>query len=230
MEYYDDELGKIIFRRNARAKRIVLRTKPDSLVITLPYSADIKEGLEAIEEFRADLLKRKEKNAHSLLNEETQLVTLTFSVHIFRTKRANFYFSLKDTVLHIACPEDTDYANPNVQNLLHKNIEHFLRIEAKRVLPQRLQELAQKYGFHFNQVKINNSKGRWGSCSTKKIINLSYFMMLLPQHLIDYVLLHELTHTLEMNHSERFWKHLDNITDNQSLLLREELRRYKTHI
>ena len=230
MEFHDDELGKIIFRRNARAKRIILRIKPDSLVITLPYLATVKEGLDAIEKYRADLLKRRLKTAYVLLNDETQLETRTFSVQIFHTKRSNFYFSLKDAVLHIACPENTDYAEPNVQDLLRKGIERFLRIEAKRVLPQRLQELAQKHRFHFNQIKINSSKGRWGSCSTNKDVNLSYFLMLLPQHLIDYVILHELTHTLEMNHSDRFWKQLDKVTDNQSLSLRKELKEYKTHI
>jgi predicted metal-dependent hydrolase len=79
-------------------------------------------------------------------------------------------------------------------------------------------------------VKINSSRGRWGSCSAKKTINLSLFLLLLPQHLIDYVLLHELCHIREMNHSVRFWKLLDSFTDEKALQLREELKGYKTEI
>ena len=76
-------------------------------------------------------------------------------------------------------------------------------------------------------MKINASTGRWGSCSARGDINLSLHLMLLPLHLIDYVLLHELCHTREMNHGPRFWALLDRMTDGKARALCEELKSFR---
>lgn len=102
--------------------------------------------------------------------------------------------------------------------------EEELKRKALAWLPRRLEELAGKHGFVYTRVKISRSRGRWGSCSSKASINLSLFLMLLPEHLIDYVLLHELCHTREMNHGPRFWKLMDEVTAGKSGLLRRELK------
>ena len=90
--------------------------------------------------------------------------------------------------------------------------------------------LSEQYKLPYKSVKINSSRGRWGSCSARKAINLSYFLVLLPKHLIDYVLLHELSHTREMNHGDRFWTLLNSMTGGKAFELREELKKYKTDI
>jgi len=95
---------------------------------------------------------------------------------------------------------------------------------SQTLLPDRTKQLAGKFGFYYSMVKIQSSKSRWGSCSRERSINLSFYLMLLPSHLIDYVILHELCHTKEMNHSEKFWKWMDKVTDGQSKELRAELK------
>ena len=102
--------------------------------------------------------------------------------------------------------------------------ENELRMRAKLYLPTEMQRLAQLHGFHYRQIKIRKSKTRWGSCSSKGIINLSFYLMLLPSHLIEYVLLHELCHTVVMNHSTAFWSLLDSHTQGRAKVLRKELR------
>jgi predicted metal-dependent hydrolase len=104
--------------------------------------------------------------------------------------------------------------------------ENELRARAKHYLPVEMQRLAQLHGFLYKQVKIRKSRTRWGSCSSKGTINLSFYLMLLPVHLIEYVLLHELCHTVEMNHSAAFWLLLDKHTEGRAKVLRKELRRY----
>ena len=82
----------------------------------------------------------------------------------------------------------------------------------------------------FGACRVNVSKGRWGSCSGRKDINLSCYLALLPPHLRDYVMLHELCHTREMNHGPHFWALLDALTDGKAKALREELKGHRTEI
>lgn len=89
--------------------------------------------------------------------------------------------------------------------LLKKTIGLWLKSKAEKNIPDRLSVLAQSHGFHYRRVTIRGQKTRWGSCSSQKNINLNYKLLFLPPSMVDYVLIHELCHTLEMNHSQRFW-------------------------
>lgn len=78
--------------------------------------------------------------------------------------------------------------------------------EAARVLVQeRLLYWNQFYQFHYNRVAIRNQQRCWGSCSSKRNLNFSYKILFLPPRLQDYIILHELCHLGELNHSPRFW-------------------------
>ncbi|CAB1083871.1 hypothetical protein D1AOALGA4SA_11405 [Olavius algarvensis Delta 1 endosymbiont] len=85
------------------------------------------------------------------------------------------------------------------------------RTAARKVLVNRLDYLAGKYGFTYNRVFIRNQKTRWGSCSTKNNINLNVNLVRLPAELIDYTILHELVHTRVKNHSSNFWDQMDRL-------------------
>ena len=82
------------------------------------------------------------------------------------------------------------------------------RNEAKLHLLNRLDELASMHGFTYNKATIRNQKTRWGSCSRKNNISLNMQLMRLPSKLSDYVILHELVHTIVKNHSPLFWSTL----------------------
>lgn len=88
--------------------------------------------------------------------------------------------------------------NNNGQYIAYKN----------RALELVLQKIAQfnlVYGFNINKITIKNQKTRWGSCSKKGNLNFNYKIALLPQRLCDYVILHELCHLGQFNHSKKFW-------------------------
>ncbi len=73
-------------------------------------------------------------------------------------------------------------------------------------MPLRLAVLSQQTGLDFSSVSIRNQRSRWGSCSTLKAINLSYKLIYLPVPLLDHIMIHELCHTIHMNHSGKFWR------------------------
>jgi len=104
-----------------------------------------------------------------------------------------------------------------IEKIRHKYgslLRDFRRINkaaARRKLIHRLEGLAEWHGFEYNKVFIRNQKTRWGSCSSSNNINLNIKLTLLPDELIDYVILHELLHTRIKNHSREFWAELDRL-------------------
>ncbi|NQV43160.1 MAG: M48 family metallopeptidase [Candidatus Marinimicrobia bacterium] len=98
-----------------------------------------------------------------------------------------------------------------------KSMDHFAshgsvsKAEIRRSLTSRLYELAQEYDFQYKKVSLRNQKSRWGSCSAQDNISLNQNLFYLPDHLRDYVLIHELAHTREKNHSPKFWNILFDI-------------------
>ncbi len=95
-------------------------------------------------------------------------------------------------------------------------------------LKTRLNELANQHGFNYNKLSIRNQKSRWGSCSGNNNISLNQKIFYLPNHLRDYVLLHELAHTQQKNHSNKFWDILDQIIGKQNTRqARKELRTFE---
>jgi predicted metal-dependent hydrolase len=84
-------------------------------------------------------------------------------------------------------------------------LRRWLARRAKEVLAPRLKGLAEETGLTFSDVAIKGQRTRWGSCSRNKRITLNYKLLFLPPDLVRYVLVHELCHTAEHNHSQRFW-------------------------
>jgi len=92
---------------------------------------------------------------------------------------------------------------------------------AKRVIPQRVEYYASRIGVTYGRITIRNQKTRWGSCSSKGNLNFNCRLMAFPEHVIDYVVVHELCHRIEMNHSARFWAQVEKYIPDYM-----EVRRY----
>lgn len=226
----DKELGRLIIHVNPRSRRLVFRSKSDAIYVSVPPSTAMSEVERAIEELRVKLSVMKQKTLRQLIDLNFRIDAEYFKLSLIGGTRDRFLSHSELGTMQIVCPAHADFTDEKLQEWLRKVIEEALRQNAKIILPPRLYMLAERHHFLYKSVKINSSRGRWGSCSAGKAINLSYYLMLLPPHLIDYVLLHELCHTREMNHGDRFWALLNGMTDGKALALRDELKRYKTGI
>lgn len=237
--FTDEMLGLITVRTNARARRIIMRPQVDGVQVTVPPRTTERLLTDTLNHFRQRLRARQlemQKGAeekgtgNSCINLSFRLETDLISIALERGTRKDFYLRTEQGRTVIVCPPDTNFNEPTRQEWLHRVVERALRLQAERVLPERLRALSVLHNLPFNTCKVNVSKGRWGSCSGRKDINLSCYLALLPSHLRDYVMLHELCHTREMNHGPRFWALLDALTNGKAKALREELKGHRTEI
>ena len=108
---------------------------------------------------------------------------------------------------HVKKQEETE---DRFNSLTDENIK-YLRKKAKKMLPEKVAYYANIMGLKYGRITITGAKTRFGSCSSKGNISFSYLLMQYPEEAIDYVVVHELAHILEMNHSARFYKIVESV-------------------
>ena len=97
---------------------------------------------------------------------------------------------------------------------------HELGDKALKYIPGRVEYFAQRVGVTYGRITIRNQKTRWGSCSSKGNLNFNCLLMLTPPEVIDYVVVHELCHRKEMNHSKAFWSEVEKILPDYKVRLK----------
>ncbi|MGV3538581.1 MAG: M48 family metallopeptidase [Rufibacter sp.] len=228
-------IGKVQFIPSSTAKYVRISIKPGMGVrVTLPKRATMAQAEAFVHEKVAWIKKHLEKQQQ--LQEKK---TLFSPYELFRTRFHQLQLlphtlpqlksRLKDGMLQVWYPVQTGWESPQVQEFTKGAIEQTLRVEAKQYLPKQVAYFAQKFGFSYTGVVIKNAKTRWGSCSGTNNINLNLHLMRLPEHLCNYVILHELAHTVEKNHGPRFWALLDKISGD-AYGLDKQLKAYRLQI
>jgi hypothetical protein len=214
------DVGSIQFTKSRRAKHISITIKPFKEVrVSVPMQVSFAEAENVVRK-KVDWIKKhqvKIKSAEqkrTVFNESTNFRTKKHKLILNKTGDKEITARISGGEIKVFYPEHLGVEHKSVQIFIRKVIEEALRKEAKQFLPARVNELAAKYNFNYNKVFIKNIKSRWGSCSKKGNVNFSLHLMILPEELIDYVILHELAHTVEHNHSKNFWEVLDKIYGN----------------
>lgn len=222
---------KIIRRRGN--KRLTIRVNREANVsISIPFHISIKTAERFLYEKQDWIIKTREKiiqNKPLIKKYSFDEVIHTRFYQIKIQQSTNEIPELKfiGKVCYILIPISIGTISDDAQAIIRKGITETLRREAKEYILPRLHALSIHHHFNYAEVRVKNLKSRWGSCSVRNNINLNIHLMRLPDHLIDYVLIHELVHTVHKNHGVEFWNTLDNHYPGARKYSRE-LKKYST--
>ncbi len=224
------EIGavKLQKRKGARSIRLSIGANGEvrvSMPHWLPYQAGVKFALSKADWVQTQLEKQPVRLlAHGQPIGKSHHLYFAPDPHAIKISTR-----LRGSEIRITHPTNQRANDREVQAAAERAATRALRSQAEQLLPQRLRTLAENHDFSFKSVGVKRLSGRWGSCDNDQNVVLNLFLMQLPWHLIDYVLLHELTHTKAMNHGPDFWsefeKHLPGAKK-----LRREIRQYQPAI
>lgn len=221
------KIGIVTFSKNRRSKNIKISVKPDkSVLVSFPFYCSSKDVLTFVQNNEEWIWQqqRKMEDRRNTIDINSEIKTKLHRV-IF-TLSDKYNIEIKKDVVQISV---TDFNSDKSQDYIEDILTQIYRFEAKKILPPRLQYLAEKHSFKYQKVTIRNNKRNWGSCSSKNNISLNLQMMKLPDELIDYILLHELIHTKIKNHGAKFWEKLNSITNNRARELAKQVKQYSTY-
>ena len=185
--------------RHLRARRYLLRLAPDGVArLVVPRAGNRAEALRFLGAHEAWLQKRfqdwQSRQQPWVNGRKFQLRGIAV---VLRVERAHTGAVLRfgDEIVLAAPAED-------YREAVHAR----LRAIATRELTARTKELAREHGIELRRITVRAQKTRWGSCSSRGIISLNWKLICAPPMVQDYLIVHELMHRHEMNHSSRFWK------------------------
>lgn len=219
------DIGEVALYKRRDARHIKISLKRDGTVrVTLPYWVPYRYGV--------DFVRRK---ASWIQNRRVLVPKLRSGMQIGKSYCLKFIVnkSVKRVSSRVAgqsitvtIPFGIETSHIDCQRVVQSACLRALQKEAEALLPGRVKTLANRHGFNYSSLKIKKLKSRWGSCSLEGELVLNAYLVQLPWHLIDYVILHELTHTTQLSHNSNFWKALAQYIPNLPAV-RKEIKAYQ---
>lgn len=213
---------KIYKHRAARSLRLSIAAS-GAVRVTIPTWAPYSAGL-TFAHTRLDWIREQQPVKHSFLVDGQQ-IGKAHRLRLVSSTTNKISTRIRETEIIVSYPSRLAAYDTDVQKVATAASIRALRAQAERLLPQRLAELAARHGFTYTSVSVRSLKSRWGSCDQHKRIVLNIYLMQLPWQLIDYVLLHELTHTVVLAHGPKFWTAMEEV-EPRAKQLRKAMRDY----
>jgi predicted metal-dependent hydrolase len=175
------------------------------LVIRAPLRLPIKKIQDFINEKESWINKKQtiiENQIKDVTSNQNKLLYLgsLFPIIINQNAAKGLIFSGEEFIVNSIEP-----------NPLSISIKKWYKKKFREIAIPRVTYFAEQHNLMVNQVRIKNQKTMWGSCSSKNNINLNYLLLMAPMKVIDYVIIHELVHTIHRNHSVDFWSSVESI-------------------
>lgn len=210
---------------SSRAKYVRLQVcKRRGLRLIVPLGFNVNQVLFILEKHK--LWIEKKWIAIKTLTKEQKNAPLPRSIH-FKAINETWkiqYRSSDYAFIRLHSEKHTLTLTGNVKNkrLVKHALQKWLKQYAEVVLPPLLETISKETRLHYRSLTIRNARSRWGSCSNEKKISLNAKLLFLTPRLVHHVLLHELCHTVHLNHSKKFWDLLTNF-DAQTERYKKEL-------
>lgn len=222
-ELVDKEFGTVQIHRVRGRRSATLRITPSGKVrITMPPLTPLFIAKRLLESSRSSIRTLLAENISTIYRDSMQIG----KSHTLRIITGTQLKAMRtDRILHVTIPKNMTVEDTQVQTTIREMVVKILRREANHYLPKRLRYLADGHNFYYTKVRFSHASSRWGSCSSNGTISLNIALMNIPFELIDYVLLHELCHTEEMNHSQAFWQKMGEVCPNFAMY-RKSLKKY----
>jgi predicted metal-dependent hydrolase len=226
-----EDIGEVKFKRSVRSRAIRIRVDhKEGVTVIMPVYSTEKNALRFVYEKKNWIrksLKRQEdiRNQQTIFTETSIFTTRMHSLYMFRHNKNTVKSVVSGDKIVIWFPSYADVTDNRIQTVVRRAIFEAWRIEAKKYLPGRIAVLAKQFNYKYSNISLKNTKSRWGSCSATNNINLNIQLMRLSDRLIDYVILHELTHTQYKNHQQSFWNRMEAILPG-ARKLDKELNKY----
>jgi predicted metal-dependent hydrolase len=224
-------IGDVLLKRsrNTRYLRVKVDQK-EGIILTLPEVISEKQAIRFLNEKKAwiqrsILRQQKVKNQSTIFTDGCNFKTRTHILYLARHSKNTIKSVVSGDKIIVWFPDYAQAEHPKVQKVIRRAVEEAWRIEAKQYLPVRVKQLASHFNLHYNKLTVKNAKTRWGSCSATNNINLNLQLMRLPDRLIDYIILHELMHTVHKNHQKSFWSAMERALPG-ARTIDKELNRY----
>ena len=205
--FIDHEFGEITVHKRRGARSVHIKIGNDGRYqATAPFYTPVIFIKQIVNNSRSELRKLAEHSSIMQPYVDGQTIGKQHILSVVPTQMVKkpSIKVLRDRLL-VYLPPSASLEEPEVQQQIRDTVITILRREAKAYLPKQLATLAHENGFKYDRVRFSHASGRWGSCSSNGTISLNIALMKLPDELINYVLIHELCHTREMNHSTKFW-------------------------
>ena len=190
---------RVCFVKNRRARRYILRLKADAVArVTVPRGGSLTEARRFAERHTQWLEKQLSRQASTPPGSAEWRIgsQIWFRGELVRLETAG------QGTLGFGTEQ---LSVPDVAGNLRPAIERHLRQIAAREFPPLVLEFAARHALRVNRVTVRNQRSRWGSCSRRGQISLNWRLVQTPASVRDYIILHELAHLRQMNHSSRFW-------------------------
>lgn len=219
-------IGVVDFQKRRGTRSVRIRISGQRVTVSMPQWMPYKAAITYVLQQKNWILTHKKDVP---LIEAGNKIGKYHTLHFTPTNAKTMSSRVTNESITVYMPGHLAPASPGVQQKLSKVVEKALLEQSEMLIPDRINSLARQHGFRFADLRFKRLKGRWGSCDRSKVITINTYLIQLPWPLIDYVLVHELTHTEHLNHSAAFWERLEQCLPDAKQL-RKDMKTYSPDI